>query len=184
MAARAGRWVAEFERERRAHGAEVRVEQTGSLTLEPLGFTLSAKADRLEVDRGEVHVLDFKTGRAPTDKEIRTGFSPQLTLTAAIVAGGGFEALPSRVPGELVYVRVTGREPAGELHLRAQGGGESLAMAEAALAGLVRLIERYDDPAQPYRSRTAPRFVKAYASDYDHLARVREWSAGDDEEGE
>ena len=32
--------------------------------------------------------------------------------------------------------------------------------------------------------RTAPRFVKTYAGDYDHLARVREWSAGDEEDGE
>jgi ATP-dependent helicase/nuclease subunit B len=184
LAARAGLWVADLERERRAHGVEVQVEQTGHYRIPDLDFTVSAKADRLELDRGEVHVLDFKTGRAPTDKEIRTGFSPQLTLTAAIVAAGGFEGVSVRVPGELVYVRVTGREPAGELHVRASGGGESLTMAEAALDGLKRLIARYDDPAQPYRSRTAPRFVKAYASDYDHLARVREWSAADEEDGE
>ena len=52
------------------------------------------------------------------------------------------------------------------------------------LEGLAALVRRYDDPDQPYRSRTAPRFVKTYAGDYDHLARVREWSAGDEEDGE
>ena len=56
-------------------------------------------------------------------------------------------------------------------------------MAAEALEGLKALVRRYDDPAQPYRSRTAPQFAKAYASDYDHLARVREWSAGDEEDG-
>ena len=30
----------------------------------------------------------------------------------------------------------------------------------------------------------APQFVKTYASDYDHLARVYEWSTSDDGDGE
>ena len=182
LAERAGQWVAAFERQRREAGAEVMVERRGEMALPGLDFTLSARADRIEVAGGVSHVLDFKTGRAPTPKEIETGFSPQLTLTAAILAAGGFaDAAPT--PGELLYVRVTGREPAGELHLRA-APGESADLAARALAGLGALIARYDDEAQPYRSRTAPRFVKAYAGDYDHLARVREWSAGDEEEGE
>jgi len=45
-------------------------------------------------------------------------------------------------------------------------------------------FERYDQPGQGYPSRIAPQFVKQYPGDYDHLARVREWSAGDGEEGE
>ncbi|OYX35586.1 MAG: double-strand break repair protein AddB [Caulobacterales bacterium 32-69-10] len=183
LADRAGRWVTDFERERRKPGVEVKVEQTGCFDVPGADFRVSAKADRIEVVGREVHVLDFKTGRAPTAKEIATGFSPQLTLTAAIVAGGGFDGLAAHVPGELVYVRVTGREPAGEMVIRA-APGESEAMAAQALEGLAALVRRYDDPEQPYRSRTAPRFVKTYAGDYDHLARVREWSAGDEEDGE
>jgi ATP-dependent helicase/nuclease subunit B len=182
LAIRAGVWVAAFERQRREDDPDVLVEQEGTLDLPALNFRLSARADRIEVVGGEAHVLDFKTGRAPSPKEIATGFSPQLTLTAAIVAGGGFAGVRAE-PGQLVYVRVTGREPPGELNFRA-GSGESAAMAAEALEGLSQLIARYDHPSQPYRSRTAPRFVSTYAGDYDHLARVREWSAGDEEEGE
>ena len=156
------------------------VEIEGALPIPALNFVLKAKADRIEAGRGVAHVLDFKTGRAPTDKEIKTGFSPQLTLTAAILAGGGFDGITG-APGQLLDVRVTGRSPAGEEVIRA-GPGESEAMAADAMTGLAALIARYDDEAQPYRSRTAPRFVKTYPGDYDHLARVREWSTGDDEE--
>ena len=54
---------------------------------------------------------------------------------------------------------------------------------DAALQGLERLITRYADPDQGYTSRTAPQFVKMYVSDYDHLARVFEWStSGEDDE--
>ena len=56
--------------------------------------------------------------------------------------------------------------------------------ADRALAGMVRLIERYADPAQGYTSRTAPQFVKLYASDYDHLARVFEWSTSGEDDDE
>ena len=100
-----------------------------------------------------------------------------------ILGGGGMSYGPDQwiQPGELVYVRVTGRSPAGEEIVRGEPG-ESATMAAEAMAGLIQLIARYDDEAQPYRSRTAPRFVKTYPGDYDHLARVREWSTGDDEE--
>ncbi len=52
------------------------------------------------------------------------------------------------------------------------------------MEGLSKLVARYDDPGQPYISRTAPQFVKARVSDYDHLARVFEWSTSGEEEGE
>ena len=132
---------------------------------------------------GRAHVLDFKTGMAPSKKQVRTGFSPQLTLTAAIVARGGFKEGGQRPPGDLVYVRVTGRDPAGEEITPVAGEDDAEALPETAWAGLEKLVLRYEDEAHPYRSRTAPQFVKTYASDYDHLARAGEWAAAE-EEGE
>jgi ATP-dependent helicase/nuclease subunit B len=179
LAARAGDWVVAFEHQRRAAGVRVLVEQEGSLHLPELAFTVSAKADRIEVGGGQVHVIDFKTGAAPSAKQVRTGFSPQLTLTAAIAARGGFGPEAAGSVGELIYVRISGREPAGAIDLIED---DAPALADGALEGLKALVTRFDDPGQPYRSRTAPKFVKTYASDYDHLARVREWSAGDEDD--
>jgi ATP-dependent helicase/nuclease subunit B len=60
------------------------------------------------------------------------------------------------------------------------GDGKSVLVSEeataAALEGLTRLVRQYRDPDRGYASRTAPQFVRLYASDYDHLARVFEWS--------
>ena len=179
-------WVDGMEARRRAGGAQVFVEQSGQAQFAtPRGpFTLTAKADRIEVaPDGRAHVLDFKTGMAPSKKQVRTGFSPQLTLTAAIVARGGFKEVGQRPPGDLVYVRVTGRDPAGEEIAPLAGEADADALPETAWAGLETLVRRYEDEAHPYRSRTAPQFVKTYASDYDHLARVGEWAAAE-EEGE
>ena len=188
LAAEAGQWVADLERERRADGRTLHVELSGELTFQVNGvpFTLTAKADRIETTPdGHANIIDFKTGAAPTRKQVETGFSPQLTLSGAILQGGGFAGLGPRPVGDLTYIEVKGRRPAGKVETRGAAGGESGALVAAALEGLTALITRYDDPVATYPSRTAPQFVKTYASDYDHLARVAEWSTGaDDGEGE
>ncbi len=192
LAAEAAAWVVEMEIRRRADGRVLHVEQAGRIELEIAGrpFWIAAKADRIEVTPdGLGHVLDYKTGAAPSKKMVQTGFSPQLTLTAAILARGGFAEIGAQTPGELTYLQITGRIPAGKEEVRASPDGDgdkmlnSAQAADAALAGLHELIAAFSDPARGYASRTAPQFVKLYGSDYDHLARVFEWSTSG-EEGE
>ena len=113
-------------------------------------FTVTARADRLEEADGVVHVWDYKTGHAPTRKEIDSGLSPQLTLTAAIIAGGGFPGLPS-TPGDLGYVRLTGREPPGESLVRVEAA-DALAAAEQVLDDLTRRVRAFRRESTPYRS--------------------------------
>ena len=186
LAREAAEWVAALEWERRADGRKIVVEAAGELKLNLPGgpFTVTAKADRIELDpAGFGHILDYKTGQAPSAKMVKTGFSPQLTLTAAILANGGFPSLGRPKPGDLTYLSVTGRKPAGKVETRATAGDESKEAAAKALNGLAKLIGRFDQPDQPYLSHSAPQFVHMHMSDYDHLARVFEWStSGEDGE--
>lgn len=188
LAQEAAAWVVALEAERRADGRDIHVEAGGQITVRAglRDFTLTAKADRIETGPdGYAHILDYKTGQAPSKKMVETGFSPQLTLTAAIVARGGFKDVPARPPGDLVYLQVTGRRPAGKVEIRGAAGPESHDAAEQALAGALRLLAQFDEPERAYLSRTAPQFVHDYAGDYAHLARVFEWStSGEDGEGE
>src|SRR5690606_8477550 len=110
LARNCARWLERFERERRARGATLLIEQAGALSFDAPGgaFTLTARADRIELDAHGAAVLDFKTGSAPSQKQVVQGFAPQLTLTAAILAAGGFPAPPTEAT-ELLYVRLTGR---------------------------------------------------------------------------
>ena len=48
-------------------------------------------------------------------------------------------------------------------------------LQEDALKGLKHLVEIYQDKETPYPSRPNPSYAPQY-SDYEHLARVREWS--------
>jgi ATP-dependent helicase/nuclease subunit B len=191
LAREAALWVAGLEARRRADGRAIHVEKSGRLSFEVAGrrFAVTAKADRIEAAPGGVgHILDYKTGRAPSPRVVEAGFSPQLTLTAAILAHGGFEEIGRLEPGELTYLEVTGRRPAGREERRAVPGGEdkipdSREAAERALEGLQRLVAQFFEPDRPYVSRTAPQFVRDRHGDYDHLARVFEWStSGEDDE--
>jgi ATP-dependent helicase/nuclease subunit B len=184
LAANVAPWVLNFERRRRP-GAQLIVEQEGVLTLSAPGgdFVLTAKADRIELRSGSADVLDFKTGSAPSKKQVESGLSPQLTLTAAILHGGGFSAAGPVPPGDLVYVQVSGgRTQKDEEPICAAASSHEL--AQEALEGLRRRIERFDDPATPYLSWAAPQFINQFEGDYDHLARLWEWHViGEGEEG-
>ncbi|MGZ8369884.1 MAG: double-strand break repair protein AddB [Caulobacteraceae bacterium] len=173
-----------YEADRRFGRPKLLIEQSGRLDLlvdgEP--FALTAKADRIEVVGGVAHVLDYKTGSAPTAKQVKAGLAPQLTLTAAILMRGGFEAAGEVTPGELAYVKVkAGREPLE--HKIAATAQESPDLAEAALNGLARRVRRFRDPESTYEAKAAPQFLDD-TGDYDHLARVWEWHIiGGAEEG-
>ncbi len=185
LARRLAGWAAAFEADRRQDGRRFLIEREGRLEIDVQGrpFTVTAKADRIEVEGALAHVLDFKTGAAPSRKQIERGFSPQLTLTAAILMGGGFEGVAGVDPGELAYVRVTGRRIPGEVQ-RPLPAAVSREEAERALAGLVARVIRFRDADQAYRSWAAPQFISDRGvGDYDHLARVFEWhvtGAGED----
>jgi ATP-dependent helicase/nuclease subunit B len=183
LAANIAPWILAFERRRRP-GAQLLIEQGGELTFDTPGgpFTLTARADRIEARGAAADILDFKTGTAPSQKVVDAGLSPQLTLTAAILAAGGFADLGPMTPGDLLYVKVSGGRIPGKEELRSPNGSEAL--AAAALAGLKRRLAKFDDPEEGYASKAAVQFVND-DGDYDHLARVWEWRVlGEMENGE
>jgi ATP-dependent helicase/nuclease subunit B len=183
LVARLAPWIEALERRRRP-GAQLMVEQQGRVTLETAGgaFVLTARADRLEVRAGGVDILDFKTGQAPSKKQVQSGLSPQLTLTGAILNLGGFAAIGKARPGELAYVRLSGGRKAGE-EIVAAPPEDSLDWSLAALDGLLRRIDRFDDEATPYLSWALPQFINERGGDYDHLARLWEWHVIGEAEG-
>jgi ATP-dependent helicase/nuclease subunit B len=176
-------WVVAFERRRRP-SAQFLIEQSGAHAFDSPGgpFRLTAKADRIELRGAFADVLDFKTGTPPTTKQVESGLAPQLTLTAAIVARGGFEDVGAATPGQLAYIRVSGGRIPGREEERARPPA-STDLAERAFQGLQRRVEAFDRRETPYLSWATPQFMGKWGGEYDHLARVWEWGViGDDED--
>jgi ATP-dependent helicase/nuclease subunit B len=178
---RIARWFAAFERERRPALAAIYSEIQGALAI-PLGpkiFILSARADRIERRQdGSYAILDYKTGAPPTEPQVRTGLAPQLTLEAAILREGGFEAngIARGSVAELLYVRLKGGEPAGEPKEIKFKQSSPDAQAERALQKLTDIARKFLIDGEAYRSLVHPMWERHYG-DYDHLARAKEWAA-------
>ena len=172
-------WFAKWENERRANIAALHAEIRGEIKI-PLGdvtFTLSARADRIErLANGAYAILDYKTGRLPGHDEVKVGFAPQLTLEAAILREGGFATVARGASvAELVYVGLKGGEPPGEIKIVKLGDSTPDVEADNALKKLARNVRKYLIDSEPYKSLVSPMW-KARYGDYDHLARVKEWS--------
>jgi ATP-dependent helicase/nuclease subunit B len=172
-----------WEQRRRGGIARVGAEVSGSwpITLaDGSAFTLRARADRIEVRRdGGFVVVDFKTGAVPSVKEVFAGFAPQLTLEAAMLIHGAFRGLPKakRTPS-LLYVHTTGgRKPLDERPIESPKGDErSVADLVAEHAERLKgMLARYLCGEAGFVSRPFPKYAKR-SGDYDHLARVKEWS--------
>ena len=185
---RIAEWLAGYETARRAKLSALHAEIGGSIPIR-FGdgeFKLTVRADRIEcLADGRYAILDYKTGAPPTEKQVRAGLSPQLTLEAAILRQGGFKAIPAGATvGELLYVRLRGGAVAGEVMPIEFESGSVDEQADNALARLATLLAKFSDPDTPYYSLLHPMWTTHYGT-YDHLARVQEWSlAGDDEEDE
>jgi ATP-dependent helicase/nuclease subunit B len=185
------RWFVAHDAERRRSAVPLVAEAGGALEIAaPAGpFTLRARVDRIDRLRdGGLAIIDYKTGGVPNMREVRDGFAPQLPLEAAIAAAGGFRDVPASSVAELRYWRLSGGDPAGE-EIPLDGatldrGKTALPppdeLAKEALAGVRLLVERFDDAATPYHARPWPDHALRY-NDYAHLARIKEWSATEDE---
>ncbi len=181
---RIARWFVDWELQRRPGIAAISAEIRGEIdiALADGTFKLRGIADRIERNAdGRYVILDYKTGSARTEKQVRTGLAPQLTLEAAILRQGGFkdgfEAFPAGASvAEIGYVLLKGGARPGEPKPIAFTDGTADSQADRALQKLTELARRFADDNEPYRSLVHPMWTTSYG-DYDHLARVKEWSA-------
>jgi ATP-dependent helicase/nuclease subunit B len=157
-------------RDRRSHSF---VEAKGDLELSEPAFVLRGRADRIDILRnGAASIIDYKTGRVPTDRQVETLVSAQLPLEGAMLMAGAFSDIRAAHLQHFIYVQLTGSEPPGReyvVNLNAE------ATAREALARLTDRVRSFDNPDMPYTSRYMPYRITDIG-DYDHLARVREWS--------
>jgi ATP-dependent helicase/nuclease subunit B len=180
--ARFAGWFAETEPARRRGVSRVVSEVDGRLAVAgPAGpFTLTARADRIDISADGLVITDYKTGQLPADNRVVQGLAPQLPLEAAIARGeAGFAGVGPGTVAALRYIRATGGAPAGEE--RDVKTDDIAAMAGIAIERLERLIATFDDAATPYKALRRLGFDYEH-DDYAHLARVAEWDAPSEDE--
>ena len=147
-------------------------------------FTLRTRADRIEQLRdGRYAILDYKTGSTPTEKQVRTGLSPQLTLEGAILRAGRLPGYRRRIdqPRSPMWRCAAASRRANSEPIEFKDGDARRACRPGARAARKHRRRASRIEATPYRSLVSPMWKTRYG-DYDHLARIKEWSAGGEEE--
>ena len=93
---------------------------------------------------------------------------------------GAFTAIGALDVRDAMHVKLGTAEPISPVTISKTGNVNE--MADDAFEGLILLLNQFRDPQTPYLARPYPQFARRF-SDYDHLARVKEWSAGTGQEG-
>lgn len=155
-------------------------EEKGSILFNIQGeaFKLSGTADRIEKRiGGKVAILDFKSGKPPTEAQVRSGLSPQMPLQGLIAQRGGYKKLGNSVAVEaLTYIRFGTAFDVQEIGR--PGKRDAMPVDDIITdteQSLYALLTRFADPDHPYLSAPRPERV-SYWSDYTNLARRGEWT--------
>ena len=179
---RAVEWFAVADADLRANASRIHVEVEGRLEVPVAGetFTLTAKADRIDEldDAVSGRIIDYKTGNASFSKETAKDYSPQLDLEGWMLAEGVFDGIGKLTATELMYIRVSGGQPAGDIIRPGKTDSVSTRIDKAS-NGFRQLMASYQRPERGYPARTGAEAWNRL-SDYDHLSRWREWGLGRD----
>ncbi|WP_373051219.1 double-strand break repair protein AddB, partial [Thalassovita aquimarina] len=174
--ARIADWFVATEEQRQARANPGFFEEKGMVKFDDIDFTLSAKADRIDMDaQGRAYIYDYKTGAPPSTKQQRI-FDKQLLLEAAMIAKGGFENIGPADVAEAVFIGL-GSAPK---EVPAPLDEEPV---EQVWEKFETLIKRYFEPKQGYTARRAL-FKDTDISDYDQLSRFGEWDVTTEAEPE
>ncbi|MBT8412560.1 MAG: double-strand break repair protein AddB [Octadecabacter sp.] len=155
------------ETQRRASAVNFGTELWGESPLDTQRFTLTAKADRIDLNEdNEALIYDYKTGTVPSVKE-QVHFDKQLLLEAAMVERGAFAALGAVRTKDAVYIGLGSQLKNVHAPLQDTPPQEVWSRFE----GLIAKWMTHETGYTSRRSNASTRF----AGNFDHLARYGEW---------
>jgi ATP-dependent helicase/nuclease subunit B len=170
----------------RADGVKTRhaEERAVATAVGETGATLSGRADRVDLrPAGMADILDYKTGSSPSRGQAHTLLAPQLALEGALLKRGAFKDLGPQQPSQLAFIRFKANGEVEEQSILEHDRKSKSApeLADDAWRRLEQLLDHYNNADNGYLSRALPFREGEMDGDYDHLARVLEWSAGADD---
>jgi ATP-dependent helicase/nuclease subunit B len=177
----------EWDGERQPLIVRSMVEQSAKLQVTD-SLMVTGRADRIDIRTdGRADIIDYKTGASPSAKIARTLLDPQLALEAAVLNGGGFTEIKTRETQDLKYVRLRPGSRFSVDTVNNKGAKDphtAMELATESMNQLIRLTGALRQKKAGFKSRVAPFKDGDHGGEYDHLARVAEWSVAEIEGGD
>lgn len=180
----------DWEIERAPDIRKTLTEAAAGWELERAGIRVTGIADRIDIKgSGQADLIDYKTGLNPSVSQARALLDPQLALEAAALTAGAFRDVGPLQPSDLIYVRLrpgdrfkpekVNNEDANATARRQPKS--ALDLAQESLEQLTRFVIALRTGQAGFASRLIPFMQGDFGGEYDHLARVAEWSTADDD---
>lgn len=151
----------------------IAVEARGQFVLPGTEFLVSGRADRIDLHpQLGLALIDYKSGKRPSDKEINAAYAVQLPLLGMIAARGGFESVPEHDVGDLLWWQLKIGKDFGLKSLKTKERDVDNIINQT-IAILHDWIKSYEREEVPYNFNAGP--SRGPNRDYDHLARRAEW---------
>lgn len=179
------RWIAaEAVNDRVAGRTILAVEKEGRAEI--AGVVLTGKADRIDrMPDGTLGIVDYKTGKPPSARQVKAGFALQLGLLGLIAEHDGFPDVQGRnVAGAFEYWSLAKKGDAfgyRESPVDPLGKRDKIVTADFTShvhAQFKQVAADYLLGSSPFEAQVNPEV--ANYGDYDQLMRLEEWYGRDD----
>ncbi|TNM60610.1 double-strand break repair protein AddB [Aliirhizobium smilacinae] len=177
--------------EKRAPDVRSTVTEAGAgFEVETAGIRVTGIADRIDLmGSGNADIVDYKTGLSPSVSQARALLDPQLALEAAALQAGAFKAMGVQQPGDLLYVRLRPGDRFKSERVNNEGSSatakrqpkSAIDLAQESIDQLTKFVLKLRSGDAGFASRLVPYSQGDFGGEYDHLARVAEWSTADDD---
>lgn len=183
----------DWEKERHPSVRRSFFEARAGQEIAEAGIRLTGVADRIDIKTsGQADIIDYKTGLAPSVNQARALLDPQLALEAAALMRGAFRETGSPTPENLIYVRLRPgdrffADQVNNEHSNRSGKRppkSAIELATESIDQLAKFVRSLRDGENGFASRLVPEEQQSYGGEYDHLARVSEWSTAEPGDGD
>lgn len=183
----------DWEKDRQPGIVRTVTEARARTEIEGVDISLTGMADRIDMKHDHTaDIIDYKTGYNPTIPQARSLLDPQLALEAYALQAGAFRDTGKLAPADLLYVRLKpgDRFTSDRVNNETAKATEktqpksALELGQDAIDQLSQFVLLLRSGDKGFASRLIPAQQFEYGGDYDHLARVSEWSTAEPEEAD
>lgn len=179
--AEAAEWIERQVECNRADGREPGPSEEAS-EAELEGITIRGRVDRIDrLADGSLAVIDYKTGEAPSNRQVEEGFAMQLGLIGFIAENAGFAGTQGKANAFEYWSLARDQRSRTFGKTSSPVHGKTAVSEPEAFVDFIanefrKAAARWLTGDEPFTAKRAPEYAW---SDYDHLMRLEEWEGRD-----